>query len=144
MTLQMIPTVNMRLKTKRFRFYMALVALGITAINSAYGQAGANCDPQSQEIPTINACAVQLFQQTDTAINILYSDVMRALSAHERPALRKDQTEWIRMRTRECKARHTHDESLSDWPAHYHRCLTNSTQSRRKQLLHWLHHGSAP
>ena len=99
---------------------------------------------QSASAESLNACAVLQFQEADTANNILYGDVMRALSAHERPALRKDQTQWIQQRTRNCKQQHARDESLENWPALYHQCLTASTQSRKADLLHWLHHGEAP
>ena len=73
-------------------------------------QAGAACAPGASDTASRNACAVQRFQQADSAQNILYGDVMRALSAHERPALRKDQSAWSRQRTSTCKARHAGDE----------------------------------
>lgn len=94
-------------------------------------------------VDSINACAVQHFQQVDTAQNVLYADVMRALSAHERPELRKDQTAWSRTRTLDCKARHQADEGRPDWPARYHQCLAAATEARRAGLMHWLHHGRA-
>lgn len=111
---------------------------------SALAQAGAACEPHSTAVASLNACAVQRFQEVDTAQNILYADVMRILSAHERPALRQDQTAWSRSRTRECKARHAADEGQSDWPARYHQCLTAATEGRRAALMHWMHHGEAP
>lgn len=110
----------------------------------AHAQAGAACDPQSINADSRNACAIQRFQAADTAQNILYSDVMRALSAHERPALRKDQTLWIRLRTSMCKAQHAQDETLPDWPQRLHDCLTTKTQQRRQALMHWLNEGKAP
>lgn len=111
---------------------------------SAYAQAGAACDVQSDSLASTNACAVQRFQQADTAQNILYGDVMRALSAHERPDLRKDQNTWNRSRTSACKAQHAVDEARPDWPQRYHDCLTQTTQQRRQALLHWLHTGHGP
>ena len=111
---------------------------------TAWAQAGAACDPASTDVASTNACAVQRFQHTDSAHNILYSDVMRALSAHERPALRKDQTQWSRQRTSTCKTQHAHEEALPAWPQHYHDCLTTVTEQRRAALLHWLQHGQAP
>ena len=120
-----------------------LVLLG-SVTTAALAQAGAACQPSSTAVDSLNACAVQRFQEVDTAHNILYADVMRALSAHERPALRQDQTAWSRARARDCKARHAADEGQADWPARYHRCLTATTEARRAALLHWLHHGEAP
>ena len=126
---------------------LTAVALGLAALlpcTAALAQAGAACDPQSTQVEHLNACAVARFQHTDTAQNILYADVMRALSAHERPELRKDQTAWSRQRIATCKQRHAPDESRADWPQLYHDCLTEATEQRRKALMHWLHNGSAP
>ncbi len=50
----------------------------------AHAQAGTACKPGGT-VEETNACAVQVFQAADTEIAILYGDVMRALSAHERP-----------------------------------------------------------
>lgn len=110
----------------------------------AHAQAGAACDPRLTAVASTNACAVQRFQQADTAQNILYADVMRALSAHERPGLRKDQTQWSRQRSLQCKAQHAADEGRDDWPQRLHDCLTLVTEQRRADLLHWLHAGQAP
>lgn len=122
------------------------LAVSLLALSAApaWAQAGAACEPHSSATASRNACAVQSFQQTDTAHNILYSDVMRALSAHERPALRKDQNQWIRLRASSCKLRHAADEPQADWPQRLHECLTQATLQRRQVLLHWLHHGQAP
>ena len=125
----------------------AAMTLGLTVLlntTAAQAQAGAACEPLSRQTEHLNACAVQRFQQADTAQNMLYADVMRALSAHERPDLRKDQTAWSRQRTAQCKQRHAADESRADWPQRYHDCLTEATEQRRKALMHWLHTGNAP
>ena len=85
-----------------------------------------------------NACAVQAFQAADTEIAILYGDVMRALSAHERPQLRQEHTAWQRERTTRCKQAQRAYESDPTWPRLYHECLTTETQARRRGLLRWL------
>ena len=59
--------------------------------HAAHAQAGAACRAGGT-VEQTNACAVQDFQAADTTISILYGDVMRALSAHERPQLRQEQT----------------------------------------------------
>ncbi len=69
---------------------------------------------------------------------------MRALSAHERPALRKDQSAWSRQRSQHCKAQHADAEGSPDWPQRLHDCLTQLTEQRRQALMHWLHEGRAP
>lgn len=126
----------------RFRWAMALCASCFSL--TVWAQAGGRCDPQSDDTASRNACAVQRFQATDTAHNILYADVMQALSAQERPALRKDQNAWSRQRMQHCKARHAVDESRTDWPQRLHDCLTQATEQRRQTLMHWLHEGRAP
>ena len=85
-----------------------------------------------------NACAVQAFQGADTEIAVLYGDVMRALSAHERPQLRQEHTAWQRERTTRCKQAQRSNESQPQWPRLYHECLTAETQARRKGLMRWL------
>ena len=112
------------------------------AAPAAWAQAGAACRAGGT-VDETNACAVRDYQEADTAIQVLYGDVMRALSAHERPALRKDQSAWSRQRTSTCKARHASDEGRADWPQRLHDCLTQQTEARRTALRHWLHHGEA-
>ena len=106
-------------------------------VPTAHAQAGAACRVGGTVAET-NACAMQDFQTADTAISILYSDMMRALSAHERPALRQEQTAWQRERITRCKQAHRAAESSPEWPRLYHMCLTTETQARRKGLMHWL------
>lgn len=110
----------------------------------AAAQAGADCRPEATDSASLNACAIQRFQRADNQLNILYADVMQALSAHERPALRKAQTQWIRQRSLDCKARQAVNEGQADWPQRLHDCLTQTTEAHRPRLLHWLHHGQAP
>jgi len=103
----------------------------------AHAQAGAACKPDGTVAET-NACAVQTYQKTDTEISILYGDVMRALSAHERPQLRQEQTAWQRERIMLCKQSTQATESSPEWPRLYHACLTAETEARRKGLMRWL------
>ena len=103
----------------------------------AHAQAGAACRAGGT-VEQTNACAVQDFQAADTAISILYGDVMRALSAHERPQLRQEQTAWQRERTTRCKQAQRAAEAAPEWPRLYHACLTAETEARRKGLMRWL------
>ncbi|PJI97469.1 uncharacterized protein YecT (DUF1311 family) [Acidovorax sp. 69] len=104
---------------------------------SAQAQAGAACKPDGS-VDETNACAVQTFQAADTQIAILYGDVMRALSAHERPQLRQEHMAWQRERTTRCKQATRSAESQPQWPRLYHACLTTETEARRKGLMRWL------
>lgn len=103
----------------------------------ARAQAGAAC-VAGGTIEETNACAVQAFQAADAQIAILYGDVMRALSAHERPQLRQEHSAWQRERTTRCKQATRSAESQPTWPRTYHACLTAETQSRRQGLMRWL------
>ncbi|AVS74584.1 lysozyme inhibitor LprI family protein [Paracidovorax cattleyae] len=103
----------------------------------AHAQAGAACKPGGTVAET-NACAVQAWQQADTAIAILYGDVMRALSAHERPQLRQEQTAWQRERITRCKQATRATEAQPEGPRLYHECLTAETEARRRGLMRWL------
>ena len=97
----------------------------------ALAQAGAACQPGGT-VAEVNACAVQDFQAADTTIQILYEDVMRALSAHERPQLRQEHSAWVRERTAQCKRETQATETQPEGPRLYHQCLTRKTQERRK------------
>lgn len=103
----------------------------------AHAQAGAACKPDGTVAQT-NACAMQAFQAADTQIAILYGDVMRALSAHERPQLRQEQSAWQRQRTLRCKQATRSTEQQPEGPRLYHECLTTETEARRKGLMRWL------
>jgi uncharacterized protein YecT (DUF1311 family) len=103
-------------------------------------QAGADCVPGGNAAQT-NACAVKAFQEADTGNQILYGDVMRALSAHERPALRKEQGEWTRHRIQQCKKAQAGFETQPDWPRRYHECLVQQIKVRNDALKRWLHPG---
>ena len=121
-----------------------LALLAGLAPGTSQAQAGAACERTAVDAGARNACAVLDFQAADTANTILYGDVMRALSAHERPALRRDQSAWARQRITGCKAAHAKEEALADWPARYHQCLRLTTEARRAALMHWLQNGQAP
>jgi hypothetical protein len=91
MSLPAFPSTGQPLQSFASLCAASLLTVSALCPGTARAQAGAACDPQSTAVASLNACAVQHFQEVDTAQNILYADVMRALSAHERPALRQDQ-----------------------------------------------------
>ena len=121
---------------------LALVLLCLVD-TAARAQAGGACRPGGT-VDETNACAVRDYQGADSALQVLYGDVMRALSAHERPALRQDHAAWQRARITRCKEAQRAQEARPEWPRLYHECLAAQTQARRPALLHWLHHGQAP
>ena len=106
-------------------------------------QAGAECVPGGTVAQT-NACAVKDYQEADTALNIYYGDVMRILSAHERPGLRQDQSNWQRSSRQYCKRHNRGKEGKPEWIQLYHECMVKVTRSRRTALSQWLHTGNPP
>ena len=123
---------------------LALTLAGLSLLNTpALAQAGSDCVPGGTVAQT-NACAIKSFQETDTEMQILYADVMRALSAHERPDLRRDQTDWTRQRNQRCKQAEAAHEAQPDWPRRYHECLSRLTREREAGLKHWLNAGGPP
>ena len=126
-----------------FRTHVTAAALALLTswslmpLRQAHAQAGAACNPAGTVAET-NACAVQAFQAADTTIQILYEDVMRALSAHERPQLRQEHSAWRRERTALCKRETQPRETQPEGPRLFHECLTRVTQQRRAGLLRWL------
>ena len=119
----------------------ALAAMVLASCASAQAQAGADCVPGGNTAQT-NACAIKDFQQADSDHQILYGDVMRSLSAHERPALRKEQSEWSRQRVTQCKQSSKAFEAQADWPSRYHQCLIQQIKARDSVLKRWLHQGA--
>lgn len=103
----------------------------------AWAQAGAACRPGGT-VEETNACAVRDYQAADTAIAVLYGDVMRALAAHERPQLRQEHSAWQRERVQRCKQATRATEQRPEGPRLYHECLTAETQARRQGLMRWL------
>lgn len=126
-----------KMNVAAWAFTVLLACVATWNTPQAHAQAGAACKPGGT-LEETNACAVQAFQAADTEIAILYGDVMRALSAHERPQLRQEHTSWQRERTTRCKQAQRSNESQPQWPRLYHECLTADTQARRKGLMRWL------
>ncbi len=85
-----------------------------------------------------NACALQNFQAVDEEITTLYRDVSRALSAHERPDLWREQSAWKRERDARCQQATRTTSAQPEGPRLQNECLTGETQARRKGLMHWL------
>lgn len=132
---------NFEQKTAHVLSRYALAAITLAASAGALAQAGADCVPAGT-VQQINACAVKDFQQADADHNILYGDVMRSLSAHERPSLRKEQSDWSRQRITQCKQANKAFETQPDWPSRYHQCLVQQIKTRDVVLKRWLHEGA--
>ncbi|UCU97342.1 lysozyme inhibitor LprI family protein [Acidovorax radicis] len=126
-----------KMKKRELAMVFGAACVMLMGADAVHAQAGAACKPGGS-VDETNACAVQAFQAADTQIAILYGDVMRALSAHERPQLRQEHTAWQRERTTRCKQAMRSSESQPQWPRLYHECLAIETEARRKGLMRWL------
>lgn len=115
----------------------AALAWCAVQLPAARAQAGAACRPDGT-VQEVNACALSDFQAADTEIAVLYQDVMRALAAHERPQLRREQQAWNTERMRQCKQATQAVEQQADGPRRYHECMTERTRARRSGLVRWL------
>ena len=98
------------------------------------GDAGCSASPAAQQTA---ACAAQVFAEADETIAVLYADVRRALSAHERPQLGKEHAAWLRERDLRCPAP-PKATAAGDGLVRQHTCLTRATQARRQGLMRWL------
>lgn len=114
-------------------FCLWMVALPIT---STWAQAGTTCQPQGSTEER-NACVIQHYQAADTSLSIRYGQIMDALPAQQRPALRKEQQAWLRQRATHCHRVTAEQQSQSDWPTLYHQCLMVQIQLRHTQLQQW-------
>lgn len=111
--------------------------LGLVLAQSAWAQAGADCKPNGT-VEQVNACAVREFQEVDAEIQVLYGDLLRIQSAHERPTLRKEHTAWMRTREMSCRRETSAQQTRPEWPRLLHQCLTRETKARRAGLMRWL------
>lgn len=121
--------------TRLRRVIFGAALLGAAA--SANAQAGADCVPGGT-VDQVNACAMRDFRTADTAIGVLYGDVMRALAAHERPQLRREHSAWLKRRSADCKQATRSVEQQPEGPRRFHECLIEQTTARRAGLMRWL------
>ena len=109
-------------------------ALAASPVWAQAGGAGCNTSPAAHQSA---ACAAQAFAEADDTIAVLFADVRRALSAHERPQISKEQAAWLRQRDLRCPAP-SKAALATDGLARQHDCLTKETLARRQGLLRWL------
>ena len=123
------------------RASLSVLLAGLHAATPARAQTAAGvsvgCGAGATAADT-SACARHDFEAADATIAVLYADVMRALSAHERPQLRQEHSAWQRDRVARCKQATRATEQQPDGPRSYHECLTRETQQRRQGIMRWL------
>ena len=117
------------------RASLSVLMAGLCAATPALAQTAADAPLVCRAGATpaeANACAQQAFVAADATIAVLYADVRRALSAHERPQLGQEQSAWLRARAAQCPA------SAHPADALRYACLERVTQLRRQGLMRWL------
>lgn len=98
---------------------------------SAGFAAAQNCDdPQTQS--EMNACAGQMLEEADAALNATYAEVRERLQYDEegRDLLVKAQRAWIAYRDAECEMRSMGVAGGSIYPTIHAGCLTDLTEQR--------------
>lgn len=102
------------------------------------GDAGdpSTCRPDGTQ-QQMNACAVRDYRAADAILNIRYREVMAALPAPARMALRQEQRDWLRHRDPACKAEARPSEGGSIWPLVFHGCLERATRARITAIDAW-------
>lgn len=115
---------------------LTLLSLGLALGNSASAQAS------SQAGCTAQTCTLQDFEAVRDETETLYGDVLLILSAHERPNLRSNQSEWRRSARHQCNRTAPAGTDLhAPTSSAHHACMIGHYQARRKELRHWLMHG---
>ena len=112
---------------------MALLAFGAPAADDAKR---IDCKPDGTQ-QQMNDCAARDFRAADAALNIRYGEVMNALSAQSRVALRNEQRAWLKGRDPACKTATKASEGGSIWPLEFNACLEQSTRKRTAELERW-------
>jgi len=115
----------------------ACVLVFTPVLTPVWAQAGpAICSTHPAAAQTA-ACAAQVFAEAEETIAVLFADVRRALSAHERPQLSQEHSAWRRERGRRCPAPPKSGLTANSEAQHY-ACLTRETQARRQGVMRWL------
>lgn len=88
--------------------------------------------------PSSNAeetqCFYRAYHAADQSLNLLYSQVMKALEADDQQHLRDAQRLWIQYRDVTCNAEKALYEGGTGGPTTYNACLEATTQQRTKEL----------
>jgi uncharacterized protein YecT (DUF1311 family) len=115
---------------------VASLACVVTCAGAADDADPGDCRPGGNQ-QQLDACAVRDYRAADAALNNRYREIMAALPAAPRMALRHDQREWLRRRDPSCKSKAKNDEGGSIWPLAFYGCLEQSTRKRTAELDGW-------
>ena len=118
------------------RALAVLVLCGAGLAGAADDADPSACRPDGNQ-QQMNACAVRDYRAADAILNIRYREVMAALPAPARMALRQEQRDWLRHRDPACKAEARPSEGGSIWPLVFHGCLERATRARITAIDAW-------
>lgn len=114
--------------------------LAMLALTAASALAQPAASPQGACTP--ETCTLQDFEAARAVTETLYGDVLTALAAHERPALRSDQNQWRGQARQHCQ-RQAPLRGAATAPENsaHHACMIEQYLLRRQALHHWLMNG---
>ena len=98
-------------------------------------------DPHTQQ--AINACAEQEYQEADTALNVVYRQLLGKLGNERKAQLKAAQRAWLKFRDAHCTFDSTQYGEGSMKPTLYYGCLTTLTRARTEELQKHLEHSLA-
>lgn len=114
--------------------------LAMLALTAASALAQPAASPQGACMP--ETCTLQDFEAARAVTETLYGDVLTALAAHERPALRSDQNQWRRAARQHCnRLAPLRGEAGAPGNSRHHACMIQQHMERRQALRHWLMNG---
>ena len=114
--------------------------LAMLALTAASALAQPAASPQGACTP--ETCNLQDFEAARAVTETLYGDVLTALAAHERPALRSDQNQWRRAARQHCnRLAPLRGEAGAPGNNRHHACMIQQHMERRQALRHWLMNG---
>ncbi|RZI89798.1 MAG: DUF1311 domain-containing protein [Variovorax sp.] len=113
--------------------FVLLLAGGVHAAGEA---SAIDCKPDGNQ-QQMNDCALRDYRAADAALNIRYGEVMNALGADARVALRTEQRAWLKRRDPACKREAKASEGGSIWPLVFNACLEKATRKRTAELDRW-------
>lgn len=101
--------------------------------------AAADCDEQSNQ-QELNVCSDQDFEAADRALNDVYAEIVKRLSANadEKTRLVAAQKAWIGFRDAECDFQTAIHAAGSIYPMLVSICLAEMTQKRTGELKVYL------
>lgn len=94
-----------------------------------------SCHERTESNAELTDCLRREYRSADRELNRVYQRIMRSIrSKEEKRELRQAQREWIRYKTRDCRAAASQYGGGSGGPAAEYECLGDRTRTRTQEL----------